>query len=131
MRFNLSTEQQESLRRLGSELVILFGSHATGDARADSDVDIGIFFDPESPVRPKRYGEAYALLQMVGGNSRLDLVVLNDAAYTLQYRAAMEGQPLFEATRSSFADFRERAMHQYFDFQPLLRIHNQAMGISV
>jgi len=131
MRGTLSKEQQETLRQLGVELVLLFGSYATGNVRAHSDVDIGVLFERTDSAHPRRYGEAYALLQPLVEDARLDLIVLNDAAYTLQYRAAMDGEALFEATVSSFADFRERAMRQYFDFQPLLRIHNQAMGISV
>lgn len=126
----LSHTQKENLRRLGVSLVLLFGSQATDSPHPGSDADVGIVFDPSIPVRPRRYGEVYALLQPLLGDSRLDLVVLDDAAYTLQYKAAMEGKPLFETDVSSFADFRETAMRHYFDFQPLLRIHNQALGIQ-
>ena len=125
----ISEKQQEALKDLGVQLVVMFGSQALGRARPGSDVDIGVLFDYSIVAKPRRYGEVYALLQSAVGDARLDLIVLNDAAYTVQYKAALEGKPLFEATHSSYADFRESAMIHYFDFQPLLRIHSQALGM--
>lgn len=120
---------QKKLLDLGVKLLIVFGSRIEGCARADSDYDIGVIFDRDMPSTPRRYGALYAMVQESLPGERIDLVDLNHAPYPLQYRAAMKGELLYEETASSFANFRERAMLLYFDFQPILKIHEEALGI--
>ncbi|KKU13165.1 MAG: hypothetical protein UX17_C0025G0002 [Parcubacteria group bacterium GW2011_GWC2_45_7] len=117
------------LKQLGVELLIRFGSQVEGTARPESDVDVGVLFSKNAPRNPRRYGTLYALLQPLIPSARLDLIDLDEASYALQFRAGAKGELLFEATAMSFADFRERAMLRYFDFQPILKIHEEALRV--
>lgn len=120
---------RSELRRLGVELLVAFGSRIEGTAREQSDYDIGVLFDKTMVPAPRRYGRLYALLQEHLSGYRIDLVDLAHAPYPLQFRAAIKGAALYEISNMSFADFRERAMLSYFDFRPVLKIHEDALGL--
>lgn len=117
------------LQELGVKLLLAFGSRVEGTAREQSDYDIGVVFDRSIPIQPRRYGVLYGIVQDMFPDEKIDLVGLNQAPYPLQFRAAMKGDILYQETPASCADFRERAMLCYFDFQPILKIHEDALGI--
>ena len=117
------------LKKLGVELLVQFGSQVEGRARPESDVDIGVSFIKNVPAPPRRHGQVYAYIQELFPGQRVDLVELEAASYPFQFKVASKGVPLYEASPASFADFRERAMLRYFDFQPILRIHEEALQI--
>lgn len=117
------------LQELGVELLLAFGSKVEGTAREQSDYDIGVVFDKRKQTQPRRYGVLYGIVQDMFPDEKIDLVDLNQAPYPLQFRAAMKGDVLYQEGATSFADFRERAMLSYFDFQPILKIHEDALGI--
>jgi len=82
----------------GSQIIV-FGSHARGDARADSDIDL-LVIEPEVA---NRAAETVRLATLLG--RRLvpaDVVVMSRSAYeseraipnTVAYRAANEGKVL-------------------------------------
>ncbi len=101
-------------RRHGVSLVVRFGSHATGAARPDSDLDLGVLVD-EYPVAPEQ--ELALIRDLVHALRRadLDLVILNHADPLLCYHAARDGQPLYEREPGTFARFRFRAWKRFID----------------
>lgn len=82
------------------EQVILFGSHARGDAGPDSDVDFLVVMPVEGSVREKRLDIRLALREYHGP---LDVVVTTPEKYswrkdivgTIEYPASREGKVLY------------------------------------
>lgn len=74
------------------EAALLFGSHATGEAGPDSDVDLAVFAPtPIEPLRLWLAGEAVA--QTLGCD--VDLVDLRRASTVLQHQIIVTGRRLF------------------------------------
>lgn len=103
-------------RHPGLHLLVLFGSRARDDARAESDWDLGYLaaagFDPDA-----------LLLDLVTrlGTDRVDLVDLARAGGQLRFRAAAEGRVLHEDQPSRFETFWLQAVHFWCDAGPLIR----------
>jgi predicted nucleotidyltransferase len=74
-----------SLRAHGAAFALVFGSRARGDARSDSDLDVGTWFPADPP-------HAWDIELPAG----VDLVILNSAPLELAGRIALEGTVLFD-----------------------------------
>lgn len=99
----------------GLELLLLFGSRARGDAGAASDWDFGYQATAALDV-----AALLATIVELVGSDRIDLVDLRRASGLLRYRAARDGQPLYEA-RSGIADqFCLEAVRFWCDAAPVL-----------
>ncbi|MCD6554099.1 MAG: nucleotidyltransferase domain-containing protein [Anaerolineae bacterium] len=98
----------------GIELVVLFGSRATGHAREGSDYDVGVLRQEGIIPAEDFLKLAYRLSQVLGmGN--VDLVDLRRASPLLKYEATRAAQVLYEARPAAFNIFRVLAWKQYQD----------------
>ena len=100
----------------GLEVLLLFGSRARGDVHARSDWDLGYLANPDL--------DAPALLAAIVeivGSDRVDLVDLSRASGLLRYRAARDGQVLFEAHPRLAEQFSLDAAQFWCDAAPVLR----------
>lgn len=103
-------------RHPGLRLLVLFGSRARGDARPESDWDLGYLgeagLDPDA-----------LLLDLVDalGTDRVDLVDLVRAGAQVAFRAAAEGRVLYEAAPGVFGQFWFDAVSFWCDLEPILR----------
>jgi predicted nucleotidyltransferase len=92
----------------GLELLLMFGSRARGEAQDESDWDFGYLatdgFDATALLS--------AIVESVG-TDRVDVVDLRRAGGLLRYRAARDGQLIYEGVKSSedplLPDVRRRA----------------------
>lgn len=99
----------------GLALLLLFGSRARAASHDGSDWDLGYLGAPHVDLDALR-----ARLVEAAGTDRIDLVDLERAGGLLRYRAARDGQLVFEA-RSGLADeFRFDAVRFWCDAAPLL-----------
>lgn len=93
-------------------LVILHGSHAKGNARGQSDVDIGI-------LSRKKYdsSEQLNILNDFGEvfGDRFDPVFLNGAEPLISYQVAIHGKSLYEEKKGIIERFRIQAIARYMD----------------
>ncbi len=115
----------DALRSIGVELLVLFGSHARGQPRPDSDLDVGALFAPGIAV------DLEARLEVVRGQLRgsdqLDLILLNRADPLLLREVALASRPLFEAYAGALEEFRIRAVKKYFDTEWLRKLEAEVL----
>jgi predicted nucleotidyltransferase len=98
-------------------LAVLFGSTARGQARPQSDVDLGVLLDPDTPdVRFKAETE----LGRAAGRS-VDVVFLNQAPPLLRFEIAKEGVLLHQDQDHLWTDFKTRAMLDWWDWAPIAK----------
>jgi len=126
------TELEEALRRgLDSmpEVIFayLFGSRATGRARADSDIDVAVY-------QGGRAGSDHAGLwrKLVTALSKevaaelLDLVVLDGASVLLRHQVLREGRLLLCRDRDRWAEFFVQTAREYADTARMRELHLRA-----
>lgn len=99
----------------GLELLILYGSRARGEARADSDWDFGYLAAGELDVTA-----LVGFLVETIGSDQIDLIDLRRASGLLRYRAAREGWPVFEARPGLAEQFCFEAVQFWCDAAPVL-----------
>lgn len=101
-------------RAEGLLLLVLHGSRARGQHRADSDWDFGYVadrrFDPDSLLA--------SLSHELG--DRIDLADLSRASALLRFKAAADGVMVFESVTGEFDRFRLAAIQTWCDMEPVL-----------
>jgi predicted nucleotidyltransferase len=102
-------------------LAVLFGSAATGRARAGSDVDVGII--PADPALALHDELALAAALSAAVSAEVDLVRLDADAPLLGAQVAREGVCLLEAEPGVFAAFRAEAISLWLDFEETIAPH--------
>jgi hypothetical protein len=97
-------------------LLVLFGSAARGSDRRRSDVDVGIILE-----EPASRAEVEIVLGRAARRP-IDIVDLNDAPPQLRFEIARDGKVLIERVPYAWADFRVRAMIDWWDWAPTARM---------
>jgi len=100
----------------GLRLLILHGSRARGEARESSDWDFA--YVGTSELDPALL---YADLAIALGTDHIDLANLDAASGLLRYRAARDGQVVFESEPEEFQKFWLEAVSFWCDTEPVLR----------
>jgi predicted nucleotidyltransferase len=121
--------------RYGLDLIVLFGSHATGQARQTSDVDVAVRVTGGGRKRSiagrpcdvlEREGRLVNdLSDALQAAENLDLTMLNHASPLLRYQVARSGRPLYQAEPTTFTDFWLLALKSWRESQP----RYQARGV--
>jgi predicted nucleotidyltransferase len=99
----------------------LFGSHARGDARPDSDVDVAVHLTDDAEAQDYlrlalRYGAELAHRAEVGPID--GVVVLNEAPLRLVGRVLAEGRVIHSADDVARVRFEVRMRARALDFEP-------------
>ena len=115
-RHDLQTVRDLARETPGLELLMLYGSRARGDDTSRSDWDFGYLAGPNVDVA----GLLGSLVSALG-TDRVDLVDLRRAGGLLRFRAARDGDSVFES-RPGIADrFRLDAAQFWCDVAPVLQ----------
>jgi predicted nucleotidyltransferase len=105
-------------------VVYLFGSVARGDARPDSDVDLGVVYRRPSPDRA--HDEVAVLLadavERATGIPRVDVVDLEAQGPAFAHRALCEAVRLVVRDERRRVDFESDAIVRGIDFAPTLEL---------
>jgi predicted nucleotidyltransferase len=101
----------------GIELAILFGSQATGTAKPESDIDLGVWLT--KPTRQHRELQ-HDLINFLKTDT-IDLVILNYASPLLKFQVAKTGKPLYQKEPGAFAAYCSLALRQHSDAKPFYR----------
>ena len=96
------------------KLAVLFGSVARGQARKDSDVDLGVLLDPDT--REVRI-HAEAELGRAAGRE-VHIVHLSEAPPLLRFEISRDGVVLHEREEGLWTGFKARAMVDWWDWAP-------------
>ena len=105
------------------ELAVIFGSVARAEAGRKSDVDVGVRFQVPSRVLLSRLEVDLSRAL----NREVEVIALDDAPPLLRFEIARDGKVLVERKPHAWADFRARAMVDWWDWAPLARrIHAAA-----
>jgi predicted nucleotidyltransferase len=103
------------LRQAGARFAYLHGSRATGQNRANSDVDIAAYFGGRPP-------NSFDVLLPPG----VDLLVLDNAPLELAGRVAVGGVLVFEDDQVARVRWEALTRKIYFDEQPrIARSHRE------
>jgi predicted nucleotidyltransferase len=97
-------------------VALLHGSRARGDARPDSEWDIGVLAG-ESPDLLALAADIAAIL----GTDAIDVVDLRTATALLRFRAARDGVALVERPSGAFEEFQMEAVEFWCDAGPVIR----------
>lgn len=104
--------------RYDLDLIVVFGSQATGRARPGSDIDLAVRWvrcpwnDPDRELA--LVGE---LTEAVWGDGGLDVSFLNGADPLFLFQVASDGQALYERQPGDWIQFRSYAARRYYDAQ--------------
>ena len=105
-------------------LAVLFGSAARGRADSRSDLDVAV----ELEGGPEALSRLAVRLSRAAGRE-VDLVSLREAPPLLRFEIARDGIVIVERTPHAWADFRAKAMIDWWDWAPTARImHAAALG---
>jgi predicted nucleotidyltransferase len=119
----VTTDQNERLaravplleRRLHPAAIVLFGSQATGHARPDSDVDLGVLLGGAAPDPFSMAGLKTDLEDLVG--RPVDLVVLDSASPILAMEVLRSHRMLAQRDPELFEAFTVRSVLAYLDLK--------------
>lgn len=99
--------------------VYLYGSFAKGEAKKDSDIDLGIVF-----LRKKKREQPFLLPQLVFADEltkilkrKVEIQDLDDCSLSFAYRVISEGKVLVGKEASRRVEFEVDVMRRYFDLQ--------------
>jgi len=126
--FDQIAERVERLKDIpkrveGIELIVLFGSLATGQPQPLSDIDVAYqVANLDRSERAAIWEETTEALE----TDEADIVYLNDdIPYRLKFEIARSGRLLYEARAGMFPDFQVLATVMWMDFKPLADYQGQ------
>src|SRR5262245_36660975 len=107
----------------------IFGSVASGRARPDSDIDIGILVDSRMMRRnPLKYRlQLIADLGSALKRSDVDVIVMNEAPPALAQNIITKGKLIFERSRSARVAYQVRTLNLFLDTEPMRKLHLQSL----
>ena len=105
------------------ELVYLFGSHAKGCARPDSDLDLGV-----SAVTDNYATLKLALLEELAAArfENVDLSFMQQATPLLRFQMVRHNTLIYCRADVSAGTIFSRCLNEYFDLEPTLRVQREA-----
>lgn len=124
---------KEELKRLGVEVVYLFGSQAEGVAGEASDIDIGILLKTSTRKSESITPTYNALFDILSGSfdmsnfRTMDIVFLDRASLELQFDVIQHSKVLFESSPDVRMNFEEHVATLYRDFKPILKQFDHAI----
>ena len=111
------------VRGYGIKLIYIFGSYAKGENRADSDLDIAMYFDSEVDG----FVKLDILDELVGIFSRedIDLVILNNVDEVLKFQVIKYGKVVYMKDLVTKVTFESRVMGEYMDMEYFREVRNK------
>ncbi|MEK7208104.1 MAG: nucleotidyltransferase domain-containing protein [Patescibacteria group bacterium] len=115
----------EIAKKHGLNLVVLFGSQATGRAYSKSDVDVAIL--ARQPIRLEAQIKVGAELSNAFKRDDVELVDLADASPTLMRVVVEDGRALYERESDTFFNWKLRALTEWRETAWLRDLRNKKL----
>lgn len=115
------------LERHEIALCVLFGSRARGDAKADSDVDLGVVRADRRPFTFRELAAAQLELEQILGH-RVDLVDLATPDVILRLSVVRDGLVWFVDARERWTDFVGSVLVEHDDIAPWIEACARGVG---
>jgi hypothetical protein len=121
----ITAEQKKNIAKIakkhGLELVMLFGSFASGENRKDSDIDIAVLGKKDMDLK-----KTLAISQGLSSvfKKEVDLSVMNRANPLLLHQVEQNAVLLF-GKDEKFFEFKLRAFRRYQDYAPYFEMEMQ------
>ena len=112
----------------GIQAVYLFGSFASGNVHAESDLDLAIVPGDRS-IRARKLDILTDLARH--GFCNVDLVFLDTDDIVLKYEAVRQNRLVYEAEGFDRGAMYSRIVRQYLDFLPYLNVQREAYKRSI
>lgn len=98
------------------EAIYLFGSHARGNAKPTSDIDICVLTGKNIPKRVKE--------EILSNSSRrMDISIFWDLPLTIRFRVLKEGKLLYKKDEIRLQRIKVDTLRSYLDIQPMIKKH--------
>jgi predicted nucleotidyltransferase len=128
---SIGSEVEDQLRRVleqvaNVQLAVLFGSAARGAAGSKSDLDVGISLRGRDGADELPLALRVALERATG--RAVDLISLDESPPLLRFEIARGGRVLLKRHPHDWADFRARAMIDWWDWAPTARMVHRTVA---
>ncbi len=100
----------------------LFGSKAREKTHPLSDIDVAVFYNSSISANDRFQGHLKLierLQRLLPADKILDLVLLNEAPISMQFRIVSHGKIIYCSDGLTLANFKEITWKMYFDYKPL------------
>lgn len=95
------------------QAVYLYGSHAKGNPKPYSDIDVCVLTDSDITASTRKRIVGYA-------SRKIELTLYHELPLPLQYRIVKEGKVLFIRNEIMVRRHQNRAIKRYLDYSPRL-----------
>ena len=106
----------------GIVLAVMFGSHARGTARPESDIDLAVRV---GAMAPGELDLVLARLERATGMT-IDVVYLDALPPLVRFEIARDGVLLLQRTPHTWPDFRAKAMLDWWEWAPFAQRFSSA-----
>jgi len=122
---------EKELSHLPVFFAYIFGSAISGDLREDSDIDVALFLDPNTPKNTQLDARLTAH-EIIGKifdvpTEALDITILNQAPLALRLAVINEGIVLMEKDHQARVKFEINILREYDDQKDFLKLYNQSL----
>lgn len=125
----LKAVAQEIARDNGLDLIVLFGSRATGTTHRRSDVDIA--YVAREPLSLSQESALIVEFMRLFRTDAVDLVSLRNASPLLRYQVARFGKAIYERTPGLFISFYINALRQHQEARPLFQLRSHYLDKKI
>lgn len=109
-------------KKYGINLLVLHGSHVSGQTTPESDIDVGILGNHKNILNHRM--DIISDFSKVFGD-RFDPVFLNGAESMITYQVGLKGLPLYEKQKGAFTSFKTTAISRYMDAKKFRDLEKQ------
>jgi len=123
----LKKDYEKLMQLIGADIIFLFGSIISDSFRADSDVDIGIYFES----RQYDKNSVCDTIMDFFKTERIDIAFLNEASPLLLYQVIKKGNPMAYKNYTALVEFRLRSLKKYWETEKFRKIKEYLLRKSL